>query len=94
MDTNRPAPLDLAARDRATRRLNQLTTGVALAGVLSVAGFGALAAATNTGTTVTTTASVTTDTSGSGTTTTTPSLGGGLAPSSVSGPAHATTGGS
>ena len=88
METNRPAPLDLAARDRATRRLNQLTTGVALAGVLSVAGFGALAAATNTGTTVTT------DTSGSGTTTTTPTLGGGLAPSSVSGPAHATTGGS
>jgi len=95
MDTNRPAPNDLAARDRATRRLNQLTTGVALASVLSVAGFGALAAATDSGAGVTTTTSATTDTSTSGTTTsTTPTLEGGLAPSSVSGPAHATTGGS
>ena len=29
MDTKRPVPLDLAARDRATRRVHQLTTGVA-----------------------------------------------------------------
>jgi len=94
MDTNRPAPLDLAARDRATRRLNQLTTGVALAGAIAVVGFGALAAASDSGAAATTAAVTTTDTSASGTTTTTPTLGAGVAPTSVEGPGHATTGGS
>ena len=98
MDTKRPAPLDLAARDRATRRLNQLTTGVALAGAIAVVGFGALAAATDSGTatsaTTTTTTTSTTDTSTSGTTSTTPSLGSGVAPQPATGPADVTTGGS
>ena len=94
MDTNRPAPLDLAARDRATRRLNQLTTGVALAGALAVVGFGALAAATNGGAATTTTGAVTTTgASTSGSTATTP-LGASVAPTSAQGLGHATTGGS
>jgi hypothetical protein len=93
MDTNRPAPLDLAARDRATRRLNQLTTGVALAGALAVVGFGALAAASDGGAAVPTT-TVSTSTSAPGTTTTTPTIGGAVAPTSAAGPGHATTGGS
>ena len=96
MDTKRPAPLDLAARDRATRRLHQLTTGAALAGTIAVVGFGALAAATDSGTTsaATTTTTSTTGTSASGTTSTTPTLGSGVAPQSTTGPAHVTTGGS
>ncbi len=93
MDTKRPAPLDLAARDRATRRLHQLTTGVALAGTIAVVGFGALAAATDRGTATTTTTSAT-GTSTSGTTSTTPTLGSGVAPQATTGPAHVTTGGS
>ena len=93
MDTKRPAPLDLAARDRATRRLNQLTTGVALAGALAVVGFGALAAASDGGAAVPTT-TVSTSTSAPGTTTTTPTIGGAGAPTSAAGPGHATTGGS
>jgi hypothetical protein len=68
MDTKRPAPLDLAARDRATRRLNQLTAGVALAGVVAVGGFGALAAVTDRGAT-TTSAAATTSVASTSTTT-------------------------
>jgi hypothetical protein len=96
MDTKRPAPLDLAARDRATRRLHQLTTGAALAGTIAVVGFGALAAATDSGTiaSVTTTTTTSTGASTSGTTSTTPTLGSGVAPQATTGPAHATTGGS
>jgi hypothetical protein len=98
MDTNRPAPLDLAARDRATRRLNQLTTGVALAGAIGVVGFGALAAATNSGaatsaSTVTTT-STNSSTSTAGSTSSSSTLGSGVAPQSATGAGHATTGGS
>jgi hypothetical protein len=91
MDTNRPAPLDLAARDRATRRLNHLTAGVALAGAIAVVGFGALAAGSDGGTA--TTAATTSDTT-SGTTSTTPTLGSGVAPLPATGPGHVTTGGS
>lgn len=92
MDTNRRAPTDLAGRDRATRRLNQLTTGVAVAGAIAVVGFGALAAATDRGATTTT---ITTDASTStGATSTSPTLGSGVAPEAATGPAHATTGGS
>jgi hypothetical protein len=98
MDTNRPAPLDLAARDRATRRLNQLTTGVALAGAIAVVGFGALAAATDSGVASSASTVATSTTTGSsstsGTTSTTPTLGSGIAPVATTGPAHATTGGS
>ncbi len=98
MDTKRPAPLDLAARDRATRRLNQLTTGVALAGAIAVVGFGALAAASDGGS-ATSTSTVTTSTTdgttaGSGTTSTTPALGSGVAPQPATGPGQVTTGGS
>ncbi len=39
-----------AGRDRAIRRLRAITTGTALAGILGVAGFGALAGATYSGT--------------------------------------------
>jgi hypothetical protein len=95
MDTKRPAPLDLAARDRATRRLNQLTTGVALAGAIGVVGFGALAAATNSGAaTASTVVTTTTGDASSGTTSTTPTLGSGVAPQAATGPGHVTTGGS
>jgi hypothetical protein len=97
MDTNRPAPLDLAARDRATRRLNQLTTGVALAGAIAVVGFGALAAASDGGTVTTaTTTTSTTDgsTSTSGSTSTTTTLDSGVAPQPATGPGQVTTGGS
>ena len=97
MDTKRPVPLDLAARDRATRRLNQLTTGVALAGAIAVVGFGALAAATDGGSgasTSTVTTSTTDATTASGTTSTTPTLGGGVAPQPATGPGQVTTGGS
>ncbi len=95
MDTNRPAPLDLAARNRATRRLNQLTTGVALAGAVAVVGFGALAAASDSGTTASTSTTTTTTTDTPATTSgTTSTLGGAAAPVPVTGPAHATTGGS
>jgi hypothetical protein len=103
MDTNRPAPLDLAARARATRRLNQLTTGVALAGAIGVVGFGTLAAATNSGgaaststsaTAAGTSASATSATSSGSSTSTTSSLASGVAPQAATGPAHATTGGS
>lgn len=93
MDTKRPAPLDLAARDRATRRLNQLTTGVALAGAIAVVGFGALAAASDSGTAASV-ATTATDAATSGTTSTTPTLGSGVAPQPATGPAHTTTGGS
>ena len=98
MDTNRPAPLDLAARDRATRRLNQLTTGVALAGAVAVVGFGGLAAASDSGAASSTSTVVstitTTDGTANGTTSTTPTLGSGLVPQAATGPGHATTGGS
>jgi hypothetical protein len=98
MDTKRPAPLDLAARDRASRRLNQLTTGVALAGAIAVVGFGALAAATDSGTassaSTATTSTTTGSTSSAGTTSTSGTLGSGVAPLPATGPAHATTGGS
>jgi hypothetical protein len=98
MDTNRPAPLDLAARDRATRRLNQLTTGVALAGAIAVVGFGALAATSDSGTVTTTTAATTSTIDGSisttGTTSTTPTLGSGVAPQPATGSGQVTTGGS
>ncbi len=95
MDTKRPVPLDLAARDRATRRVNQLTTGVALAGAIAVVGFGALAAATDGGSAATTTSTTTiaTDTT-SGTASPAPTLANGVAPGSASGPGHVTTGGS
>ncbi len=96
MDTKRPAPLDLAARDRATRRLNQLTKGAALAGAIGVVGFGALAAATNGGSAamVTTTSTAASSTSSPGATPTTATLGSGVAPLPASGGGHATTGGS
>ncbi len=96
MDTTRPEPLDLATRDRATRRLNKLTTGVALAATLTVAVFGAVAAATDGGSTATTTTSVSTgvDLSTSGAITPSPTLGRGVAPRAASGPAEATRGGS
>ncbi len=95
MDTKRPVPLDLAARDRATRRVNQLTTGVALAGAIAVVGFGALAAATDGGSAATTTSTTTiaTDTT-SGTASPASTLANGVAPGSASGPGHVTTGGS
>jgi hypothetical protein len=98
MATKRPAPPDLAARDRAPRRLNQLTTGVALAGTIAVVGLGVLAAASDGGS-ATSTSTVTTPTTGgtragSATTSTTPTLGSGVAPQAVTGPAQVTTGGS
>jgi hypothetical protein len=94
MNTNRPAPLDLAARDRATRRLHQLTTGVALAGAIAVVGFGALAAASDDGAATSAATSATTDTTTSGTTSTTSTLGSGVAPQPATGTSHTTTGGS
>lgn len=95
MDTNRPASLDPAARNRATRRLSQLTTGVALAGVLAVVAFGALAAASNSGTTAGPATTTTTTTDSPATTSgTTSTLGGAATPVPATGPAHATTGGS
>lgn len=99
--TPRPAPLDLAARQRATDRLNRLTAGAALAGAVAVVGFGTLAAATYSGTTATN-ASVVTDTSTSGTapasttgsTTTGSGFANAQAPTTASQPGHVTTGGS
>ncbi len=48
---NHPHPIPVnpnqLVRERAVRRLNQVTTGAAIAGVAAVLGFGTLAAATN-----------------------------------------------
>jgi hypothetical protein len=78
MNTNRPAPLDLAARDRA----------------IAVVGFGALAAASDDGAATSAATSATTDTTTSGTTSTTSTLGSGVAPQPATGTSHTTTGGS